>query len=306
LTRPPAPFRENLRGIAAITVCNFLFLINDTLIKLAADEMPLGEILFVRGAFATLFIGAIVLASGAQRAVHQLRHPAMFWRTVAEVAAAILFLLGVIHIPIATANVILQVVPLTLTAAGALFLGEAVGWRRWLAIVVGFAGVLVIVRPGLSGFSVYALIALAGVLFITLRDVCTRLMPHAVPALLIALVTAIAVGASGPVVGLALGERWVLPTADSLLLIVSAVLFLTGGYLAAVAFMRHGDIAVVAPFRYTVVIWAMIVGYLVWGDVPDALTLTGTAIIIFTGVYTFHRERRVARLAEEAAAGEGL
>jgi drug/metabolite transporter (DMT)-like permease len=306
--KPPAPmpFRENLIGIGAITACNFLFLINDTCLKLASEELPLGQILAMRGGMVTLFLIPIVWMSGAFRYVHLLPNWHVVSRTFAEIASAFLYLLAVFHIPIATTNAILQVVPLALTAAGAVFLAEKVGWRRWTAIAVGFAGVMIVVRPGFAGFSAYALLALASMLFITLRDMNSRMMPRAIPALLIALVTGFFVGLSGPGIALFLGETWVMPSGHGIGLIAVSILFLVGGYLTSVIAMRHGDISVVAPFRYSVIVWAMIVGYLVFGDVPDAPMLIGTAIIIATGVYTFHRERRTARLRAEATAGEGM
>jgi drug/metabolite transporter (DMT)-like permease len=197
-------------------------------------------------------------------------------------------------------------VPLLITAAGAVFLGETVGWRRWIAIVAGFIGVLIVVRPGLEGFTIYSLSAVVAAFAITLRDMTTRVMPRELPAALVALVTATAVGLTAPFLAPVLGETWIVPDIRHLGLIAVAVVFLIGGYLTAVDFMRHGDIAVVAPFRYTVIVMAMIVGYVVWGDVPDLLMIVGTAVIAAAGIYTFSRERNLARLREEAAAGEGL
>ncbi len=298
------PFNENLRGILAISACNLLFLINDAQIKLASTELPLGEIIFLRGTFATLLLAPIVVLSGTHVHLRLLVHRAVAWRTVAEIMSAYLFLLALFRIPIANANAILQVIPLAVTASAAIFLKEHVGWRRWTAIAVGFAGVLIVIRPGLAGFNAFSLLALASVFFITLRDMTTRVMPRGLPALLVALVTAIAVGATGPAFALIVGEQWAVPSGRSLALIAGAVIFLIGGYLTAVEFMRHGDIAVVAPFRYTVIVWAMIVGFLVWGDVPDGPMLFGTAVIIATGVYTFHRERRLAVRPAIAAPGE--
>lgn len=302
----PAPFRENLRGILSVSACNLLFLINDAFLKVANEELPLTQILFLRGLFVTPILLVMVIATGAHRQFALLANWPVFWRTLSEVCAAFLFLQALFHIPIANANAILQIVPLMITAAGAVFLGEAVGWRRWTAIAVGFVGVLIVVRPGLAGFDAFSLYALASMFFITLRDMTTRIMPAGLPALLVGLVTGAAVGLSGPVLGLATGEQWVMPSMWSLGLIFAAVFFLIGGYVTAVDFMRHGDISVVAPFRYTVIVFAMIVGFTVWGEVPDSLMLIGTAVIIATGVYTLHRERSAARLREEAAAGEGL
>jgi drug/metabolite transporter (DMT)-like permease len=302
----PTPFRENLRGILALTACNLLFLINDSFLKLASEELPLSQIIFTRGLFATLAFLPLVALTGGFRHLPLLRHPAVVSRTVAEIAAAFTFLFALFRIPIANVNAIAQIVPLMITAAGALFLGEEVGWRRWTAIAVGFIGVLIVVRPGLEGFTAYSLLAVASAVFITVRDMATRTMPRGIPALLVSLLTAVSVGTAGVLFAPLLGETWVVPSARSLGLIALAVVFLIGGYLTAIDFMRHGDIAVVAPFRYTVIVFAMIVGFIVWGEVPDLLMLVGTAVIAATGIYTFHRERNMARLREEAAAGEGL
>ncbi|HZP21727.1 MAG TPA: DMT family transporter [Bauldia sp.] len=299
-------FAENLRGISALVACNALFLGNDTLIKLASRSLPLGEILLLRGAFAALVLTPFIVATGQHRQLALAANWPMFWRTVAEIVSAALYLLALFHIPLANINAILQTVPLMLTAAGALFLGETVGWRRWTAIGIGFAGVLIVIRPGFAGFNAYSLLALGSVFFIALRDVCSRIMPRGLTAMLVAFITAIAVGLSGPAVGLALDEVWVAPDGEGLLLIAGAVFFLIGGYLTSVIFMRHGDISVVAPFRYTAIVWAMLIGYFVFADIPEWPMLAGTAIVIATGVYTLYRERRVAALRAEAAAGEGV
>lgn len=294
------PFRENLRGILAISAANLLFLVNDTLIKLASPVMPLGEILFFRGLLATALLVPIAMAADVLKYASTLWNASLLWRTVAEIFAAILFILALFNIPIANINAILQVVPLMVTACAALFLGERVGWRRWAAILVGFIGVLIVIRPGLEGFDAWSLVALGSMLFITVRDLTTRTMPRGIPALLVALVTAVAVSLTGPVFALAANETWVAPDPNSLLLVGGAAVFLIGGYLFAVDFMRHGDIAVVAPFRYIVILWAIIVGYVVWQEVPDLPMILGTALIIASGIYTIHRERRVARIVAES------
>lgn len=304
---PPTPFRENLRGIVSVSACNLLFLINDAFLKVANEELPLTQILFLRGLLVTPMLVVLAIATGAHRHVALLANWSLFWRTLAEVFAALLFLQALFRIPIANANAILQIVPLMITAAGAVFLGEYVGWRRWTAIVIGFIGVMIVVRPGLEGFDAFSLYAVASMFFITLRDMTTRTMPAGLPALLVAVVTGAAVGLSGPVFAVALGEQWMTPSWWSIGLIFCSSLFLIGGYLTAVDYMRHGDISVVAPFRYSVIVFAMIVGYIVWREVPDLLMLVGTGVIIATGVYTFHRERSAALLREKAAAaGEGL
>ncbi|WP_421724155.1 DMT family transporter [Bauldia sp.] len=294
------PFRENLRGIIGVSVCNLLFLINDTMLKVANSEMPLGQLLFVRGLFAAVLLVPFVVATGAHRQFGLIWNWPLFWRTVSEILAAILFLTALFQMPIGNINAILQVVPLMVTACAAVFLGEYIGWRRWLAIGIGFTGVLIIIRPGLEGFNVFSLVALAAMGFITLRDMTTRVMSRAISALLIAFVTAIAVCLTGPVLGLVLRETWAPVSLQGFVLTAGAAVFLIGGYLTAVDFMRHGDISVIAPFRYSVVLWAILVGFLVWGEVPDLPMLIGTVVIVATGIYTFHRERRLAQIIVES------
>jgi drug/metabolite transporter (DMT)-like permease len=293
------PFRENLRGIVAISACNLLFLINDTMIKLANAALPLGEILLIRGIFAALFLMPIVVLSGASQELRLLWHPSVGWRIAAEIFSAVFFLTALFHIPIANVNAIVQVVPLMVTASAAIFLGEEVGWKRWLAIAVGFAGVLIVIRPGFEGFNAFSLVAIAAAAAISLRDMTTRMMPRRLPALLVALATAVSVCLTGPVLGIAFAEEWVVPSGSGFALMAGAAAFLIGGYLTAVDFMRHGDIAAIAPFRYSAVVWAIIVGLIVWGEVPDLLMIVGTVIIVATGIYTFHRERRLARIIAE-------
>ena len=299
-------FRENMRGVVTLTACNLLFLINDTLNKIASADLPLGEIIFVRGLFATALLVPLVRLGGAHRHASLLLNGGIVLRVVAEVFGAFLYLFALFRMPIANTNTIVQIVPLMVTGAGALFFAEAVGWRRWTAIAVGFVGVLIVVRPGLSGFNGFSLLVLAAAFCITLRDVTTRIIPSGLPAPLVALVTGITVGAFGPLFSIGAGETWVMPAAGDLALLAAAACFLVGGYLTAVSFMRHGDISVVAPFRYTVIIFAILVGFIVWREVPDWPMLAGTAVIAAAGIYTFSRERNLARLAEEVAAGEGL
>jgi S-adenosylmethionine uptake transporter len=192
--------------------------------------------------------------------------------------------------PIANATAILLVMPLAVTLAGAVFLGERVGWRRYTAIIVGFAGVLVIVRPGGAGFNAYALSALAAVGFLVVRDLVTRRFATGVPSVFVALATAVAITVLGALV--TLFGRWVpLAGADALVLAAAAVCLVVG-YLFGVMTMRVGEIGFVSPFRYTVLIWALLLGAVVFGEIPDALTFVGSVLVVGTGLYTFHRERR--------------
>ena len=202
-----AEFRDNMRGILAMLACSLSFILNDTCVKAVGDSLPLGQIIAIRGVLTTVTILAIAWWTGLLRHVPPLlidRRIAL--RNVGEVGATVLYLTALIQMPIANISAIAQAAPLMITAAGAIFLGEHVGWRRWTAVAIGFFGILVIVRPGADGFNLYALAALASVALVTLRDVTTRIIPAATPTVAITTVTSIAVMLSG--FAISLGETW--------------------------------------------------------------------------------------------------
>lgn len=282
-----------LRGIAAMVASQFAFITNDTLIKLTSDTLPFGEIVFLRGVFASLLIGALALWSGQAGQLRRVVRPAVALRTIGELGGTFFYLLALFTMPIANVTIIFQATPLTATAGAALFLGEAVGWRRWTAIGIGFLGVMLVVRPGLDGFDANGLFVLVSVLFVSLRDLSTRAMPTAVPTILLTLVTALAVTAMGGAIGFT--EDWIVPSRIEIVQLVTAAMFLSFGYFLIIAAMRIGEMSVTAPFRYVVVAFSIAIGFFVWGDVPDGLTLLGTAIVVGTGLYTFYREAGTKR-----------
>ncbi len=269
------------------------FAVNDALMKTLAQEVPLLQALLVRGAFASLFLLAIVALQRALPArVDVATGIRLAVRVGCEIGATLCFLTALFNMPIANATAILMVTPLAVTL-GAVFLGERVGWRRGTAIAVGFAGVLLIVRPGGDGFNAYSLAALAAVVFIVGRDLVTRHVSAAMPSSFVALMTALAILVVGAVPTVAAG--WQPVPVGTVLTLAAAAGFLVVGYLFAVMTMRVGDIGFVSPFRYTVLLWAILLGIVVFGEVPDAPTLLGSLIVVGTGLYTLHRERRLAR-----------
>ncbi len=269
------------------------FVLNDTLMKSLAGEVPLFQAIFVRGLVATALLGALAGARGVLTyRVAGTERWRLAVRMAAEVGATACFLNALFHMPIANATAILLVMPLAVTLAGALVLGERVGWRRYTAILVGFVGVLVIVRPVGAGFNAYALFALAAVGFLVVRDLVTRRFAADVPSVFVALATAVAITVLGALVSLV--GAWVPLTVDDVVVLAAAAGCLVVGYLFGVMTMRVGDIGFVSPFRYTVLIWALLLGAVVFGEVPDALTLVGSALVVATGLYSFHRERRAA------------
>lgn len=290
---------DNSRGIIMMVLSNLAFMINDTWIKLASDGLPTGQILFIRGIFAFALILVLVFATGTHRQWRAACDKLLAWRTVGEIGATVLYLYALFNMPIANVSAIGQIVPLMTTAAAAVFLAEPVGWRRWTAIAVGFFGVMLIMRPSVSGFDIYSLAALASMGFITLRDLVTREFKPGMPTLLVIAVTAAAVMTTGA--AMSVTEVWPEPEIWQWMLLAAAAVLLVGGYGASILAMRYGAMAVVAPFRYSGILFAVVLGYMVWGDVPDALTLVGTLIVVATGVYTFKREMRLAQKPANAS-----
>jgi drug/metabolite transporter (DMT)-like permease len=286
-------FGSSLRGIAAMVAAQLAFLLNDTLNKLASEALPMGEIIFIRGVFATLLVGAIVVAMGLHKELWRLRHRLVAVRILGELGGTYFFLIALFHMPIGNVMVIFQAVPLAVTAGAALFFSEQVGWRRWTAVGVGFLGVLIVVRPGLSGFDLFGVLVLVSVCFVAFRDLATRGLPTAIPTLCLTMITACAVALMGAIIGL--GEDWRVPAPSNLIEVGCASVFLTAGYVTSILAMRNGDMSLTASFRYVGVVFATVAGFLVWGDVPDMPTILGSLIIIGAGLYALWREHRLAR-----------
>lgn len=292
---PAAPMNSaqfNLRGILAMTLSSLLFVVSDLLLKLTAQTIPTGEIIFIRSVFLWMPVLVVLAATGQLGGLKRLNRRAWV-RTAADLIATMSYLPALFHMPLGNTVVIRQVGPLALVACAAIFLGETVGWRRWTAIAVGFLGVVIVARPGLEGFNAYSLLLLVAVAGGTVRDILTRTLPIGVtsPALIIAM------GLAGMPAGAAIGlfEQWVWPGPQALVNIAASSMVLIAGYHTVIFAIRVGDFSVTSTFRYTIIPFAILAGYLAWGDVPDTLTLVGTAIILGAGVYTVHRERRRSR-----------
>jgi drug/metabolite transporter (DMT)-like permease len=210
---------------------------------------------------------------------------------VGEIGGTACFLTALFNMPLANASAILQALPLAVTLAAALFFGEPVGWRRYLAIGIGFAGVMVIVRPGTEGFNAYSLWALAAIVFIVIRDLSTRRLTPDVPGPWVAMVTSGVLTAAAALAG---GfEDWQPPEAESLFALATASICLVVAYVSSVTSMRVGEIGFVQPFRYSLLVWAMLLGIVMFGEWPDGWMLVGSATVVATGLFTLYRERRV-------------
>lgn len=266
------------------------FSVNDATAKFLTTQMNFGQVMLLRGLFASVLIGTLAAHRGALRPLRVLFVAPVALRICGEIGGSALFLAAISYLPLGNATAIVQSLPLAMTLGAVLLLGEPVGWRRWMAIAAGFVGVLIIVRPGAEGFNQFSLLALVSVAFYAMRELVTRQIPAEIPTLFVSFLTTIAVTIAGVFLTALLGG-WHGPSLQSLgLLVLSAVTTLIG-YQCAILALRAGDISAVAPFRYSQMLWAMLLGYLVFGEVPDHAMVFGATVIMVSGIYAFHRER---------------
>ncbi|MCF7700153.1 DMT family transporter [Loktanella sp. M215] len=293
---------DNLRGSILMVLAMLGFALEDMFIKQMAGALPTGQILAMLGLGGGIVFAIVCRMQGERLLRRDVLHPMVLLRNAGEVFGTLGYVSAVVLTPISSASAIFQATPLFVTLGAALFLQEAVGWRRWAAIAVGFCGVLLIIRPGMDSFRPASLFAVQGVIFLGIRDLATRRIPKTISSMRLSTYAFAVIVPTGLVLMAVVGDRFVLPgTTDSLRVagsIVAGVL----GYYALVTATRLGDMSHIAPFRYSRLVFALIVGVTVFGERPDAATLFGAAIIVGSGTYAALREGQ-RRRASLAAAG---
>ena len=270
-----------------------LFTCGDAAMKLVSGSLPTGETIFVRGLSTVTIVTIAAFWTGAIYRLRDALVPLMGWRCAGDAGGALFFQAALARMPFADLMGILQMTPLSLTAASALFLGEHVGWRRWTAVAIGFAGALLVIKPGTSAFNAWAMLGVLAVLSGALRDVATRHLDVALSPLLIMMLSQMVVAGSGLLCWAF--ESWKVPSLWEFLALIFASVFSLVGHLCVIFSLRSGEVAAVAPFRYAGIIWAILLGFLIWNQLPDALSLTGILILASAGLYTFHREQQLRR-----------
>ncbi len=283
----------NRRGILCMVVAMTSFVVNDALVKFASQTMPSAQLIFIRGVMALLLVLAVTHAMGLTSRIAEVRRGWPMTRAVVDAIATMLYLSSLFFLPIGNATAINLATPLVMAVFAALFMSERVRGARWLAIFAGFSGVLLVIQPSASGFNGYALLCLLGTLFHAARDLMTRRIDPATPSILVTLATAAAVVmVSG---ALSLVQGWKPFGLFEFSLLALASVFLFGGYYFIISSMRQGEMTLVAPFRYSSLLVALVIGYLVWGEVPNALAWGGIALLVASGLYALHTEKRFNR-----------
>ncbi|MDQ2095279.1 DMT family transporter [Rhodalgimonas zhirmunskyi] len=293
--------QQNVSGILMVIAAMAAFTIEDVLIKQLTQVLPRGQVMILLGLGGGLVFFAMALARRDRIAARGAWSRLTLARAGTEIVAAMGFVTALSLVDISVVASVFQVTPLAITMGAALFFGEAVGWRRWTAIALGFSGVLLILRPGLGDFEPAALLTLLAVVGIAARDLLTRLLPADAASSVIGMQGFLAMSVAGVLMFLIEGAPMgVLPMIEALRLL-AALLFGVLGYYGIVTAMRVADASAVTPFRYARLLFSLILGVIIFEERPDLLTLTGAALIIATGLYTFLRERRLAkRIAVQA------
>lgn len=286
---------QNVHGILLVIAAMAGFTVEDMFIKQLSGTVPVGQILILLGIGSATIFAIASHAGGNRISAHAAWRPIFLLRALAEATAAMAFATALSLVDISVVAAVFQATPLVITMGAALFLGEQVGWRRWSAISIGFAGVLIIIRPGFEGFEPAALFVLISVLAVSARDLITRRIDGAVASTVVSFQGFAVLIPAGAILILVTGST---PTAMSgfeAAMILGATIFGALAYYGIVQAMRIGDASAVTPFRYTRLLFSLLVGIVVFKERPDLMTLLGATLIIATGLYTFLREQRLAR-----------
>ena len=285
---------ENFRGAVLMMICMAAFVLNDAFVRLAGDSLPLAQILFFRGLLTTIALLLVAFYTG----VFKLKVPSqdkwlIFFRSVTEALTAYFFLTAVMNMPFANVTAILQILPMTVTLAAAIIFKEKVGVFRISLIFIGFSGVILIINPAKDGFNMYAGYALISVLSITTRDLLSRKLSVDVPTLI-------------PTVSASLGVLLfsillITKTAfqpldlQNSFFILAAAFFIIFGYYTAVLVMRSGEISFISPFRYTAVLFSLMLGFVFFDEQPDGIAFLGMTIVIISGIALMIRNNSVQK-----------
>jgi drug/metabolite transporter (DMT)-like permease len=280
---------ENLKGILFMILAMAGFAFEDLFIKLLSTYFPISEVIIILGFTGTFIFFIIALLQNAPIIHKDLLNKHVIIRTICELLGAVFFVTAIALTPLSSATAILQISPLLVTIGAVIFFKEKVGWRRWTAVFIGFIGVLLIVRPGFEGFMPASIFAILGSVFLAARDLATRAMQVKLPSVTIALYAFIAFGISGILI-IPFNSPMVLPTSNQIIYFIGASAFGVIAYYSLVISSRIGEMSVISPFRYSRIVFAMLLAIIILDENPDGLTLIGASIVVASGLYTFVRE----------------
>jgi len=278
-----------IRGIAYMVFAMFLLTVGDALTKWVGTHLPVGQVIFFRALFIYIPIVFIIHRSGGLAVLRVTDRKGLIIRALFYVSATATISTSMILLPLADAVALLFAGPLFVTALATPMLGEHVGWRRWAAVTAGFAGVVIMLRPTPDAIQILAILPIVAALFSALRDVTTRRISATENS------TAIMFWSNALLlVGAACSAPfgWKPMGFDDLWQLALMGIIVGIAHWVMIEAFRLGEAALVAPFKYTGIVWGTLFGYLFWHTVPDAFILTGGALVVASGLYILHRETR--------------
>ena len=284
---------DTYKGMACMVVGILMLATADAVTKLLIVDFHAGEIIFYRGFFAFLPLLPLVVWNGGIRSLRLQQSKGVWWRGVIALVTSVFVALSFINLPLAEASALIFTSPIFLTALSPWLLGEKVGWQRWSAILFGFAGVVVMIQPGSSAFTIWAFVPLIAALCSASRDILTRrlgIVDSATTVMFYTSVVALIGGAtsmpwSGPA-----------PNAEQWALFVLSGIFVTLAHLLIVMALQLAEGPTVAPLKYVSLAWSAILGYLIWGDVPGVWKVLGAMMVVAAGLFILYRETRIQKV----------
>jgi len=272
------------RGGMLMSLSMFCFILNDTVTKLLSTKVGIGEFVFLRGLFATAMILGLVALTGHFRRLHLALDRVVVVRALFDLLATGLFIAALFHMPLPNVTAVMQAVPITATLMTMIVFKERVEAWQLVAIVVGLLGVLLIIKPGTSGFNPAVVLAATAMVAVAIRDLVTRRIGPQIPSAVVTLTTAFLVMLGGALWSAVEGLAPMAPQTAATLALAAA--FLIAGQLLMVQAVRVAGIAATTPFRYTNVVWALVLGWAIFGFIPDSLAFIGIVLIAGSGLYT--------------------
>ena len=289
-SQPKAAGTAVLAGIGLMLAGMFLFSINDAMGKWLVATYSVGQLLLIRSVAALLLLAPFVWREGIGAYTNMERPGLQALRALLSTVEVALFYWAVAYLPLADVVTFYLAGPIYVTALSVILLGEHVGWRRWTAVIVGFIGVLIALRPSAASFTWPALIALAGSMIFSLYMITTRMLRGTSDALLVGTQTAGAL-----VFGIVTAPfAWTQPSLRDFLLLSLLGIIALIAHACTNRSLKLAPASVVVPYQYTLIVWAVVFGYFVFGDVPETLLLIGGAIIVAAGIFIFLREQATA------------
>ena len=274
-------------GMACMVVGVLMLASADAVTKLLIVDFHAGEIIFYRGVFAFLPLVPLIVWNGGLRSLRLQQPRGVWWRGVIALVTSVFVALSFINLPLAEASALIFTSPIFLTALSPWLLGEKVGWQRWSAVLFGFAGVVVMIEPGSSAFTIWAFVPLIAALCSASRDIVTRRLGIVDSATTVMFYTSIVA-----LIGGAISMPWSgpAPNAEQWALFVLSGIFVSLAHLLIVMALQLAEGPTVAPLKYVSLVWSAILGYLIWGDVPGTWKVLGAMMVVAAGLFILYRE----------------